>query len=410
MPDESQEAPIGASGENPFLNSSEEPQAPFFTESAGDAADTHLLPFQVVGIGASAGGLEAYLELLRSLSPETGMAFVFVSHLSGEHKSQLVPILSRHTTMPVTEIADGMRCEPNHVYVLPPNARVRIDQGRLKLEPRPARERIPRPIDDFFRSLAADQKNHAVGVVLSGADSDGALGLKAIKGEGGIAMVQSPESARFPDMPLSGIAEDHVDLVLPPGRIGIELAHLAEQFARPELKPLEEGSIPQDDEQQFARILAILRSVSGIDFRNYKPTTLRRRLARRMMLKHVDSMPEYIRHMQARPEEARELQEDVLINVTSFFRDPDVFEALKSELFPRILEVDSPDQPIRIWSAGCSTGEETYSLAISLLESMASLPIEPAIQIFGTDASEQSIEKARAGIYPVMIANEVSPE
>jgi len=396
--------------ENPSPDSSEKAEAPLLTGSAGDAADIPLLPFQVVGIGASAGGLEAYRELLQSLSPETGMAFVIVSHLSAEHKSQLVPILSRYTAMPVIEIADGIRCESNRVYVLPPNARVIIDRGCLKLEPRPARDRVPRPIDYFFRSLAADQRNHAVGVVLSGSDSDGALGLKAIKGEGGIAIVQSPSSARFPDMPLSGIGGDHVDLVLPPDRIGIELAHLAEQFARPELKPLEEGNIPQDDERQFARILAMLRSVSGIDFRNYKPTTLRRRLARRMLLKHFDSLPEYALYLQGRPGELRELQEDLLINVTHFFRDPDVFDALKAEIFPHLLEGRPSDQPIRIWSAGCSSGEEAYSLAMCLLESVAGLPVEPFIQIFGTDASEESIEKARAGVYPLSIASEVSPE
>lgn len=338
------------------------------------------------------------------------MAFVVLSHLSAEHKSQLVPILSRHTSMPVAEIVDGMACEPNHVYILPPNAQVSIQQGILKLEPRALRERVPRPIDYFFRSLAADQKNRAVGIVLSGADSDGALGLKAIKGEGGISVVQSPDSARFPEMPLSGLDADHVDLVLRPGQIGTELANMAEQFARLQLKPEKPGAVQEAEEQDFARILAMLRSVSGVDFRDYKPTTIRRRVARRMMLKRIDSLAEYIERMQARPEEARALQEDVLISVTHFFRDSDVFETLKLDLFPRILEGRSADQPIRIWSAGCSTGEEAYSLAISLIESMSGLGIEPPIQIFGTDASEQSIEKARTGIYPLAIASEISPE
>ena len=369
-----------------------------------------LLECPVVGVGASAGGLEAYVELLAGTPADCGMAFVFIPHLSAEHKSHLVEILSRHTSMPVQEIAQRQLCEPNHVYVLPPNAHATISGGYLRLEPRPEGERIPRPIDHFFRSLAYDQKNHAIGVVLSGADADGSLGLKAIKGEGGITIAQTPDSARFSEMPRSGILVDHVDLILPPGRMGAELAEIGKQFRAPKVRPLEDGQLPEDEEQQFAKLLSVLRGVSGLDFRNYKKTTLQRRLARRMMLKHIDSLAEYLRYVQARPDELRELQEDALINVTRFFRDPEVFEALKTDVFPQLFPNKQASEQIRIWSAGCSTGEETYSLAMMLLEYFANQPVEPSIQIFGTDASESSIERARAGIYSDSITTEVSPE
>jgi two-component system, chemotaxis family, CheB/CheR fusion protein len=380
------------------------------SDSSEDGGDSGLLDCPVVAVGASAGGIEAYVELLTGTPANTGMAFVFIPHLSADHKSHLVEILARHTSMPVNQIVDAEVCKPNHVYVLPPNVRATISQGQLKLEQRPDSERIPRPIDYFFRSLAYDQKNQAIGVVLSGADADGSLGLKAIKGEGGITIAQTPDSARFSEMPRSGILVDHVDLILPPGRMGTELAEIGKQFRAPKLRPLEEGQLPQDEEQQFAKLLSMLRGVSGLDFRNYKQTTLQRRLARRMMLKHIDSLGDYLRYVQGRPDELRELQEDALINVTRFFRDPEVFEALKTEVFPQLFPNKHASEQIRIWCAGCSTGEEAYSLAIVLLEYFANQPVEPSIQIFGTDASENSIERARTAIYPESIMAEVSTE
>ncbi len=383
--------------------------APVVSLAPADDTNADLLPFPVVAIGASAGGLEACIELLRGLPADTGMSFVFISHLSSEHKSHLTEIFSRHTTMPVREIADGLQCAPNFVYVLPPNARASISGGRLQLDPRPEDERVQRPIDRFFRSLASDQKVRAIGVILSGSDADGALGLRAIKGEGGIAIVQTPESARFSEMPLNGISADHVDLILPPSGIGKELARLAEQFANPELRSLEEGRLEQEEEQYISKLFSLLRGVSGLDFRNYKSTTFRRRLGRRMMLKHIESLPEYLRYLQARPDELRSLQEDALIHVTRFFRDPEVFDALKEKILPKLFE-DRPADQVRIWSAGCATGEETYSLAMAVLEFLAGQPVEPSIQVFGTDASEDSIEKARIGVYPDSISEEVSPE
>ncbi|HLH19150.1 MAG TPA: CheR family methyltransferase [Bryobacteraceae bacterium] len=375
-----------------------------------DGEQNSPLPFPVAAIGASAGGVEAYVQLFNSLAADTGMAFVVISHLLADHKSHLVEILGRQTTMPVEHIRNGVRPEPNRIYVLPPNAQARMERGSFRLETRPSPGGVPRPIDYFFRSLAAEQKTRAVGVVLSGTDADGTLGLKAIKGEGGITIVQSPESARFSEMPRSGLSIDHVDRVLPPGQIATELAQLGRQFREPSLRLVEEGAPQPGVETHFSRILNLLRGVSGVDFRLYKPTTIRRRIARRMLLHRIQTLGEYVSFLQGNGKELRELQEDSLINVTRFFRDPQVFDALKQMVFPRIFDGREPDQQVRIWVAGCSSGEEAYSIAICLLEYLAGQPFEPPIQIFGTDASDLNIQRARVGIYPESIAGEVSPD
>ena len=372
-------------------------------------SNSRLLPFPLVAIGGSAGGVEAYIELFQHLPADTGMAFIVVSHLAPGQKSHLVEILASRTRIPVTEIENQTRPEPNHVYVLPPNAGLAIRGGILELLPR-TEQRPNTVIDDFFRSLAADQKNRTIGVVLSGMDSDGALGLKTIKGEGGIAIVQAPESAKYPSMPRSSIGADHVDMVLAPADIAEELARVGSQFSRPELFSLEEGQAPDGQQQQFVRILNLLSSVSGVDFRGYKPATLQRRIARRMLLKRFEVLAEYLRFLQLHPEELQELHEDVLGGVTRFFRDPDVFNVLKSDILPRILENWDPSQQVRMWVAGCSTGEEVYSIAICLLEHLSGEPLEPPLQIFGTDASETSIQRARFGVFPETISADVSPE
>jgi two-component system, chemotaxis family, CheB/CheR fusion protein len=389
-----------------------EDEMPPTPEVRGDEEDGAggLLPFPVVGIGASKGGVEAYAELFRNLPSSTGMAFVVLPHLSADHESDLIAILAAHTAMPVREIAPGVQPEPNTVHVLPVGKHATIERGLFKLQQRPAGERVPMPIDAFFHALAIDQKNRAVGVVLSGADSDGALGLKAIKGEGGIAIVQDPESAAVQDMPRASILADHVDIVLPPAEIATELSRLARQLFQPSLHLLEEGNLAPSDEPHFTRLLTLLRTVNGVEFRNYKPATLRRRTARRMILRRMDSLPEYVRLLQESSEELRNLHEDVLISVTRFFRDPSVYDSLKSDILPALFDKRPPDQQVRVWVAGCSTGEEAYSVAICVLEYLASQPHEPPIQIFGTDASDRSIERARMGLYPESIAKEISPE
>ncbi|HEY0161419.1 MAG TPA: CheR family methyltransferase, partial [Edaphobacter sp.] len=383
---------------------------PIISEN-GEARDgSPALPFLVVAFGASAGGLQALREVLTTMPPDTGMAFVLITHLSPDHKSYMTEILGRCTSMPVLSIEDGLKPEPNHLYVLPPNFDATLEDGRFHLEQRPPSPRPHLPIDIFFRSLAADQKHFAIGVVLSGADSDGALGLKTIKGEGGIALVQSPETAEHSSMPSNSIAADHVDLVLPPADIARELARVAQHIDWPVVRQLDEADTVDAEEPYFARILQLLRGVSGLEYRLYKEQTLRRRVARRMILLRMENLTEYSRYLQARPDELRTLQEDVLINVTRFFRDPDLWESLKTNIFPSLLHGRSPEKPLRLWCAGCSTGEETYSLAIAVLEFLTANHLETAVQIFGTDASDRSIEAARAAIYPETIAADVSPE
>jgi two-component system, chemotaxis family, CheB/CheR fusion protein len=273
------------------------------------------LAYPVVGFGASAGGLQAFREILENLDTETGMAFVLVTHMAPDQKSFLAEIVERYTRMPVVQIEEGLRPLPNHLYVLLPNQWLTLRGGILHIE-KPAKDRHPRTIDRFFHSLATDQKNRAIGVVLSGADSDGALGLKAIKGEGGIALVQTPDSAAHGWMPRSSIAADHVDLVIPPAEIAAELGRLGHQFSRPEVRSLEVGAASPEGEQSFQKILQLLRASSGLDLRQYKPETVRRRIARRMLLLRMDSLANYVRTLQARGDELHILQEDVLINVT----------------------------------------------------------------------------------------------
>src|SRR5579875_1087245 len=377
------------------------------SDRADQTEDITLLPFNVVGIGASAGGVEASIELFAHLPADTGMAYVVVLHLSADQKSHLAEILAGHTQMPVVEIASGAAIEPNHVYVVPPKAIPTLHGGGFRLEPPDSGRRV---IDSFFYSLANCQKNRAIGVVLSGMDADGALGMRAIKREGGITIVQAPESARFPDMPLSSISLDHVDIISPPKAIASHLAQWGRQIRETNLRLLQEGAAVEEDKQQFIRILTLLRGVSGVDFRLYKPNTIRRRIARRMLVNRIDTLRDYLSFLYANPNELRILHEDVLINVTRFFRDPEVFEAFKAFVLPHIFEDRDPSQQVRFWVAGCSSGEEVYSLAICLIEYLAQERVEPPIQIFGTDASEVSIQKARLGLYPETITEDVSPE
>lgn len=385
----------------------EEGSDPVVTPSEQDLSG--ILPFPVVGIGGSAGGIEAALELFQHLPEDSGMAFILVTHMSPTHKSHLTEILTARVNLPVHEIQNHVRPEPNHIYVMPPNFILTIQGGYLDLAPIPENRHVM-VIDEFFRSLAADQKFRAVGIVLSGMDTDGALGMRAIKGEGGIAIVQAPETARFASMPRSSIGADHIDLVVAPSEIGLELGRLALQYNLPEVQSLEKGQAPDGQEQQFNRILNLLTGVSNVEFRGYKHGTLQRRIARRMLLRRFATVAEYLRELQVNEEELRALHEDVLIGVTRFFRDSEVFGVLKSEILPRIFGGRDRSQPIRIWVAGCSSGEEVYSVAITLLEFLSGESIEPNIQIFGTDASENAIQRARMGIFPESISTDVSPE
>ena len=364
--------------------------------------------FPVVGIGASAGGYEAFVQLLQAVPANTGMAFVFVMHLEPEHQSMLAKLLSNVTQMTVEEARNGTQVQPNHVYVIPPKADMRILNGALQIVLRRKIAGRYLPVDTFLSSLAEDRPGSAIGVILSGTGSDGTVGLKAIKAEGGITFAQDEESAKHFGMPGSAIAAECVDFVLAPEHIGMELDRLARHpyVGLPQLPKLPE--LAPVGESDFRKILYLLRASHGVDFNYYKPGTVRRRIARRMALGRVESMKKYLEHLQSDRGEVDALFQDILIHVTSFFREPDTFRALQSRIFPRIVANKAAGEPIRIWTPGCSSGEEVYSLAIALLEFLGEPASSTPIQVFGTDISELAIEKARTGTYSESRLRDVS--
>ncbi len=364
--------------------------------------------FPIAGIGASAGGLEAFTELLSHLPDDTGMGFVLIQHLHPDHPSALTEILSRATKIPVVEIKDGMRVEPNHIYIIPPNTYLGILHGVLQLMPRSDIQGQNLPIDYFFRHLAEDLGSMAIGVILSGTASDGVMGLKAISAGGGITISQDRESAKYDGMPHSAIAAGCVDVILPPGKIAKELARLARHpFVASKAK--DKGEVFPESDDALSKIFLLLRRQTGNDFTYYKPTTIQRRIHRRMLLHKLERLDDYVRYLQENPSEIDQLFHDLLINVTEFFRDSSTFEALAAKVFP-MLKDRPADMPIRIWVPGCSTGEEPYSLAITLLEYLGDSAGNMAIQIFATDIDENAIAIARTGLYPESINQHVSPE
>jgi two-component system CheB/CheR fusion protein len=366
----------------------------------------------IVGIGASAGGLEAFTQLLRALATNTGMAFVLVQHLEPKHQSILADLLANATEMPVQEVREGMRAEPNHVYVIPANADLSLMNGLLHLAGRRAPAGHHLPIDYFFQSLAEARQTRAVGVILSGTASDGTAGLKAIKVAGGITFAQQPESASFDGMPRSAIASGCVDLVLPPDQIATELARIGRHPLLPfaGTAALEGAQKLPAREEDWARLFTLLHSAHRVGFTFYRRSTIERRVARRMALHKLESMRDYLRFAERDPKELDALFEDILIHVTGFFREREVFAALQKQVLPALLAAKPAGEPFRIWVAGCSTGEEAYSIAICLLESMGQRAAGIPIQIFATDVSDAAIEKARAGVYPEVEFREVAPE
>ncbi len=366
-------------------------------KSSGTDASASL-PFRVVGIGASAGGLEACTSLLKSLPANSGMAFIVVQHLDPHHQSSLGGLLSRATKMPVTQVEDGLALGPDRVYVLPANHDVTLRQGSLRLLPRQQAGGKHMPIDRFLSSLAADQTAGAVGIVLSGTGSDGTAGLQAVKSEGGIAFAQEPKSASYAGMPESAIAAGCVDFVLPPEGIAREIGRLARSAWQDRAQAVEEPDLTEGAES-FARILQAMRSATGTDFSLYKTGTIRRRVARRMILQKSESLERYASYLEQDPAEAQALCQDILIHVTSFFREPEAFAALRHTVFPKLLAGRPQGEPIRIWVPGCSTGEEVYSIAIALLEFLDKRADETRCQIFATDVSTAAVERARLGTY-----------
>ena len=362
--------------------------------------------FPIVGVGASAGGLEAFRSLLQAVPAKTGMAFVLVQHLDPEHESLLTRLLSNATRMPVTEVTEGVTVEPDRVYVIPPNKALGIRNGDLHLLARRRQDPKHMPIDAFFQSLAENEGNRAIGVILSGVASDGTLGLAAIKAAGGITFAQDSRSAKYDGMPRSAIAAGCVDFVLSPEGIARELKRISlhPYLGTPDHSAAGKGQPGED----LLRIFALLRNATGIDFTNYKRSTINRRIARRMVLHKISTLRQYLKHLHENRNELMALYEDILIHVTSFFREPDVFRALKDTVLPRILRNKARGEPLRVWVAGCSTGEEVYSIAIMTLEYLQQHKTSLPIQIFGTDVSDTALEKARAGIYSESAVSAIS--
>jgi len=367
----------------------------------------HKNDLLIAAIGASAGGIEAFTEFVSNLPKDTGMAFVLVQHLDPEHKSMLTELISKKTVMRVSEVTNGMTVEPNHVYVIPANATMSISNSSLQLEPRGESRGVHMSIDHFMRALAEQQGNHAIGIILSGSGTDGTAGLAEIQAHGGMTFAQDEASAKYASMPVSAVAAGCVDYVLPPRAIAHELARIARH---PYLARAEAADIAPAENTGLTLVFKLLRKTTGVDFTHYRQSTILRRIQRRMVVHKIDRLDEYVKHLQSNPPELKALYRDMLINVTSFFRNPRAFDALKSTVFPAILKNHPPEASIRIWTPGCASGEETYSVAIALLEFLGDKSSQANIQFFGTDVSESSIAKARAGSYPENITADVSPE
>jgi two-component system CheB/CheR fusion protein len=364
--------------------------------------------FPIVGLGASAGGLEALEAFFSHMPHDSGIGFVIIQHLSPKHKSIMGRLLAKNTQMKVLEIEDGMKVKPEHVYLNPPSKDVILINGALQLMDPVKTGGINLPIDSFFRSMAEEMGEKAICVILSGTATDGTLGLKAVKGEGGLVMVQDPNSAKYDGMPRSAIATGMVDFILPVEKIPAELVKYAKA---PYIVPPKKAIVTED---QFAnyiqKIFSLIRSATGHDLSHYKQTTIRRRIERRMAIHQLNKLADYVKYLQQSPSEVNILFKDMLIGVTNFFRDPKAFEVLKEQVLPALLKSKATDSSIRIWSMGCSTGEEAYSLAILFSEAMHLVKQHVNIQVFASDIDAQSIDYARLGTYPDNIAADVSQE
>ncbi|HJZ51973.1 MAG TPA: chemotaxis protein CheB [Candidatus Acidoferrales bacterium] len=378
--------------------------------------DLESRTFPVVGIGASAGGLEAFTELLRHLPEKVGMAYVLVQHLDPTHGGVLQEILARATKISVSEVTDGQNVQRDHIYVIPANANMTVGDGVLRLVPRESARGRHMPIDYFLRSLAEDRQDQAIAVILSGTASDGTLGCGAVKTAGGITFAQDEGSAKYSGMPRSAIDSGSVDFVLPPKSIAQELVRIGRRPYIARATPDSgSSSVTAVGEEKVDSLLAMLRQATGVDFSEYKQTTLQRRIKRRMVLHRLENLEDYLSYIKQNPNELVELYRDVLINVTGFFRDPTTFEALRNIVFPTLLQDRPPEAgPLRFWVPGCSTGEEAYSIAMVLTEYLWDYPrkssVPKTVQIFATDISDTALDHARIGLYSEAAISDVTPE
>jgi two-component system, chemotaxis family, CheB/CheR fusion protein len=366
--------------------------------------------FPIVGIGASAGGLAAFEAFFKGIpqGKAAGMAFALVQHLAPDHKSLLSELLRRFTTMPVFEVTNDMQVSIDCVYIIPPNQEMSLLDGRLQLS-EPSEPRGHRlPIDSFFQSLAQDQGEAAICIVLSGTGRDGTSGLKAVKAAGGMAMVQTPKSAEFDGMPVSALETGIVDYELPPNEMPQQLMNYVKRIFLP--PHATDNTLPSKNDDALKQIFVLLRAKTTHDFSQYKPNTMVRRIERRMAVHQIDFIADYAKYLSQNPDEVDALFRDLLIGVTSFFRDPAAFKVLESDVIPRLFEGKKPGSIIRIWTAGCSTGEEAYSIAMLLQEHMSTLQQSFTVQLFATDIDSRAIAIARTGFYPDWISADISPE
>ncbi len=361
--------------------------------------------FSVVGIGASAGGLEALNRLFEKMPENTGASFVVVQHLAPAKESAMPELLRRHTRMPTLQVTDNVKLEPNTIYLIPPDKNLSMLNGALQLLDFPSPSGIRHPIDFFFKSLAHDRGAGAIAIVMSGTGTDGTDGVRVVKAESGLVIAQDPDEAQYDGMPRSVIDAGLADFVL-------KVVDIPEQVLRyiQHIPTIAANVPPEQDNltQSLPKVITLIRNATGNDFSSYKEATLLRRIRRRMALHQISDSDHYIRLLQEDPKETGILFKELLINVTSFFRDHEAFEALKLVLKDRLEE--GAGQEIRVWAVGCATGEEAYSIAILLREILDEKGRNEKIQIFGTDLDSDAIDIARNGLYPASISDDVSPE
>ena len=391
--------PSRATTKKPLSKKTTSPRSPL----RGKVISSNL-NFPIIGVGASAGGLEAVIQFLKRLPPDSGIAVVVIQHLDPKHESFTSEILGRATAMIVLEAQDGMRLQPDRVYVIPPNHFLSLSNGKLKLSPRKKILGLHLPINFFFSSLAEEVYEHAIGVILSGTASDGTQGLLAIKAQGGITFAQEPHSAKYAGMPQSAISAGAVDFVLTPQGIADEISRISHStYLVANVSAPEEQNKNEASETTLNKIFTILRNRVQVDFTHYKRSTILRRLARRMLVIKSKDLESYASYLGSHPDESKALFADILIHVTDFFRDGDTLDSLKTSVLKKYFKNRDPRNAFRVWVAGCSTGEEAYSMAIMLLEYLDKISPQTTLQIFASDISENAIVKARTGLYGEII-------
>ena len=356
--------------------------------------------FAVIGVGASAGGLEAFEKFFTNMPAEHKFAFIVIQHMEAGREPRLPELLQRYTAMPVKQAQDGMALEPNHVYVIPPGKDITVASGMLRVVERVVQAGLWHPIDSFLRSLAQEYKEQSGAIILSGTGANGTLGIKEINAQGGLVIVQEPKSARFDGMPINSIATGIVDYVLEPQRMPEKLI---EYFEHPSHRPAVGGVT----ESNLKKIITIIRRHTGHDFSSYKQSTILRRIERRIKLHQLSNIAQYAKFVHDNPREAGLLFKDMLIRVTSFFREPDAFNMLEEKVLPELLADKSYDVPARVWVCGCCTGEEAYSIAMMIAEHIETENKHARVQIFATDIDADAVTAARLGIYPETISVDV---